>query len=83
MGSHAFIKHRGLFFDSERCAGVLRYSQLPATNNGNGCGCARCKKPAKRLYVPEFKNVWRGMQKQFRINWERLDKQALVVIKNG
>jgi hypothetical protein len=78
MGSHAFIKHRDKFYDSERLNGVLHYWQLPATKNGKGCGCSVCKKPAKRLFVPMFKRYWNN-----RLDWNALDKQALEVIKNG
>jgi len=82
-GSHAFIKYGRKFYDSEAPKGVYDWKDLPATNNGRGCGCRRCALPAKRMYVPIFKYNWRGMQQRFNVEWDELDLQALEFIKNG
>lgn len=82
MGSHAFIRYRNKFYDSARLNGVSNYIDLPATNNGIGCGCERCRKPAKRAYVPAFKHTWRGCQAKFGVDWDELDRQALKLIQS-
>lgn len=81
MGSHAFIKYRDKFYDAERHVGVLDWRDLPATNDGEGCGCVRCSRPAKREYVPSFKHIWRGCQRHFEVKWEHLEADALKMIE--
>ena len=60
MGSHAFIKYRGRFYDSERLEGVERWQDLPACNSGVGCGCKECKKGLYHHTENDFKQYWMG-----------------------
>src|ERR1700733_4039477 len=60
-GSHAFVKYKNLYFDSERLAGEKDWRDLPACNFGKGCGkswCQSCQK-AEQVNPNEFKRRWK------------------------
>lgn len=82
FGSHAFVKYKGKFYDSERPRGVKDWKDLPATNFGQGCGCWACSKPARRQTVNAFKKPgsWGGSAKRFGVKWSDVRKQVQRVI---
>lgn len=82
FGTHAFVRYRGKFYDSERSHGEADWKDLPATNFGKGCGCARCKKPAHRLTVNQFKHTdnWGRNARNRKLNWGTIRSQVQQVI---
>lgn len=84
MGSHAFVrsKNTGRFYDSERPQGVEDWKDLPATNFGEGCGCGRCKQPARQFKTAgKFRRSWIGMMKRFEVDYDKVNKQILELIQ--
>lgn len=83
FGTHAFVRYRGKFYDSERPLGEPDWRDLPATNFGKGCGCDRCKKPAARLTVNQFKDNknWGKNAKNRNIKWADVRAQVQQVVE--
>ncbi len=75
MNSHAFVKYRGRFYDSERLRGVSDWQDLPATENGDDV--------AKRFTVAQFKHGWRGQPQRFNTTWEKLESGVRKVLRSA
>lgn len=75
MNSHAFVKYRGRFYDSERLQGVYNWQDLPATENGDDI--------AKRFTVEQFKHGWRGQPQRFNTSWGKLESEARKVLRHA
>jgi hypothetical protein len=86
MGAHAFVRDKvtGKFYDSERPQGEEDWKDLPATNFGKGCGCHRCKQPARKFRVArKFRYAWRGMAKLHHVRWKKLHQEIKEVIEKN
>jgi hypothetical protein len=84
MGSHAFVrsKQTGKFYDSERPRGVEDWVDLPATNFGQGCGCGRCRQPARKFKTAgKFRHSWGAMRDRFGVDYNQLHKRINQFIK--
>lgn len=77
-GSHAFVRYKSKFYDSETFKGVKDWRKLPATRGGRGCGCRICCQPAERQTVNEFKKPhnWGNSAKNKNIKWKDVRLQV-------
>ena len=82
-GSHAFVKSKvtGKFYDSETPHGAYDWTMLPATYDGEGCGCLICQKGARRARtIKQFQYTWRGLQKRYNVDYLKVDEKVKSVI---
>lgn len=70
--SHAFVKHRGRFYDSETLKGSPDWADLPATEGG---GIPR------KVSVNGFQEGWKGQPKWYGTSWAKLESQARKLIR--
>lgn len=76
--SHAFVKYRGKFYDSERLMGVVDWRDLPACNFGKGLSWN-----ARKEDVGNFKFLWHdSCYMRFKTGWDELDSQVKKVLNN-
>src|SRR4051812_16795567 len=71
---HAFVKHRGRFYDSERLKGVSSWQDLPATKGGG---------PAARTTIVSFKKAWAHNPMSFGTTWEKIESNARKVLRRA
>jgi hypothetical protein len=74
--THAFIKYKGKFYDSERPDGVLNWRDLPQAD----CRCKYCSNAVMHDECA-FKKEWRHASKTYGIKWIRLRKQVKQVLE--
>lgn len=80
MGSHAFVRYQGKFYDSEVPDGVSDWRDLPACNFGEGCGCQACKKPAGPRAPATFHDNWASSAARHRVDWKKVDRKVQRII---
>lgn len=60
-GVHAFIRHQGKFYDSERPRGERDFNKLPANIHRSACSCQTCKIPGQMVAPDQFvTDTWWG-----------------------
>lgn len=77
VGIHAFIKHRGKFYDSERLDGVEDWEDLPATHEPD-IGYRRT--PLQKYTAHSFKDKWFSQTWRFNVSWSEMDAWAKKLI---
>ena len=75
MNTHAFIRYRGKFYDSERLKGESDWRDLPATK----CGTT----VAKRYSVERFKRYWHSQPRRFETTWQEIEAKARELLRHG
>lgn len=71
---HAFVKHKGKFYDSDKPHGVRYWNDLPAS-----------KFSVDDYYshhsVEEFKETWQGQLSRFATSWNQIESNAKKVLQ--
>ena len=70
---HAFVRHRGRFYDSERLKGSLDWADLPATEGGG---------VPKRYSIKDFRHEWTTQPKRFGTTWEEIEGRARKLLRS-
>src|SRR5260370_36514472 len=65
---HAFVRHGGKFYDSERIKGERDFRDLPAIG---GCDAGTC-----RMSQAQFKKEWRPQPPRFNTHLEPFEKNV-------
>lgn len=81
FGNHAFVRHEGKFYDSERPLGEKDWKDLPATNFGRGCGCPHCVN-AEQVSPKTFKSstYWGKNARNRNIVWAEVRDRVQKVV---
>lgn len=74
---HAFLKHRGLYFDSETLNGSANWKSLPA----NRRDLTRRQTPHHHP-TKEFKTVWDRQPSRFNTSWHQMDVDVRQILGN-
>lgn len=89
MPSHAFVRYRGKFYDSETLKGVKDWRDLPACS---GCSCGPCIKArevqalthgAKNIKMPTYLKDWRKSFQRYNISLYEIDRQIDKLLAKG
>ena len=89
MPSHAFVRYRGKFYDSETLNGVKDWRDLPACS---GCPCGPCIKAreveattrgAKNVKMFSFLVDWKTSFRRYKISLFEIDKQIDKLLAQG
>lgn len=75
MNSHAFVRYRGKFYDSERLKGVAEWKYLPATKHGST--------QAQKYSVERFKRYWHSQPRRFETTWKEIETKARELLRHG
>lgn len=76
ISTHAFVLHRGRFYDSERPIGEEDWKDLPAANFGVGSDYA-----ARPNSPKTFKREWREPAKRYNVVWKEVRAQVQKVVQ--
>lgn len=72
--SHAFIKYRGKYYDSDRPNGVDSWLSLPASGFSSD-------KSYSSMNANDFKRVWQHETIRFQTSWDEIELAAERVIR--
>lgn len=78
MGTHAFVKHRGKFYDSETLQGSPDWQDLRA-NNVNVWARQPIHKHLRRPFIKE----WDTQPVRFNTSWNEMNQWAINFLRKG
>jgi hypothetical protein len=74
--THAFVRYRGRFYDSQRLRGELNWRDLPAADWDE-------RDKAVRSSASVFKHEWRGQPKEFDTSWAEIEAKARRLLRHA
>lgn len=75
VSCHAFVKHRGRYYDSEVLKGSPDWQDLPATEDANG--------PPRKHTADSFKRSWGRNPAWFNTSYTQIESRARKVLRHA